>query len=404
MKTNVSVEEAIELLINLANQKGIEDVPITKALNMVLAEDIHAKISLPPFDKSPLDGFALRGEDTKKAGQGNPVFLKITEEISAGRVPSCKVMPGTAAKILTGAPIPEGANAVVRYEETQWDKECVQISTPIDPYMNIIYKGEEIQKGDLILEKGTFITPAVIGMLVSQGIDICKVYKRPLVAVITTGDEIAEPGKGLKFGKIYNSNLYTISAFIRHLGLECIEMGNVADDVDKIADMITEALDKADIVITTGGASVGDYDYAISSLEKLKAEILFWKVRMKPGMATLAACKDGKLIVGLSGNPGAAILAMMRIVYPYLLKSYGRRDYLPEEIDVILKKDVNKKSPIPRLLRGRLMISNGQAFFDENIGQGNNMLKSFLDFDLVAEIPAGSPPLSAGTMIKAYRY
>ena len=404
MKKRVSVEEAQELLLNHARKKETEEVSLIHSMNRILACNIYANIPIPPFNKSPLDGYAFRGEDTEKASKENPVILRITEEISAGKVPEYKVVPGTAAKILTGAPIPEGANSVIRYEDTEWDEKYVQISNPVMPHENVIIEGEEIQKNSIVLEEGTLITPAVMGMMASQGINICKVYKKPSVAVITTGSELTNVGEQLSYGRIYNTNLYTVSGYIRCLGLECMEVGNVEDDLDNIADKINEALETADIVITTGGASVGDYDYAVSALKKIGAEILFWKVRMKPGMATLAALKDGKLILGLSGNPGSAILGMMRVVQPYLLKCCGRSKYMPEEINVILKKDVKKHSPSTRLLRGRLVIDNGQAFFEENAGQGNGMLISLLDFDLIGEIPAGSPPVSAGAIIKAYRY
>lgn len=404
MKKGISVEEAQELLLNLARKREAEKVSLTHSMNRVLACDIYASISIPPFNRSPLDGYALRGEDTEKASEENPVILRITEEIYAGKAPEHVVVPGAAAKILTGAPIPEGANSVVRFEDTEWDSEYVRISEPVKPNVNFIYEGEELQKDSLILKEGTLITPAVMGMMATQGINSCSVYKKPTVAVITTGSELTDVGEKLCRGKIYNSNLYTISGYIRGLGLECIEIGSVEDDLDSIASKINEALEISDIVITTGGASVGDYDYALSSLKKIGAEIIFWKVKMKPGAATLAAQKDGKLILGLSGNPGSSTLGMMRVMQPYLLKCCGRTDYMPEEINVIMKHDFKKSSPGTRLLRGRLVINNGQAFFEENAGQGNGMIKSFLGFDLVGEIPAGSPPVPAGAMIKAYRY
>ena len=404
MRKQVSVGEAQEMLLNLARIKETEEVSVTNSMNRVLACDIYASIPIPPFNRSPLDGYALRGEDTEKASEENPVVLRITEEIYAGKTPEHVVLPGTAAKILTGAPIPEGANSVVRFEDTEWDSKYVRISKPVKPDANVIYEGEELQKDSLILKKGTLITPAVMGLMASQGINTCGVYKKPRVAVITTGSELTDEGEKLCYGKIYNSNLYTISGYIRNLGLECVEIGNVEDDLNSIASKIGEALEISDIVVTTGGASVGDYDYAVSSLKKIGAEIIFWKVKMKPGMATLAAQKDGKLILGLSGNPGSATLGLMRIMQPYLLKCCGRAEYMPEEIDVILKSGVKKSSPSTRLLRGKLSVNNGQAFFEENAGQGNGMIKSFLDFDLVGEISAGSPPIPAGTMIKAYRY
>lgn len=404
MRKAISVEEAQMLLLSRAEKKEMEDVLLTNSMNRVLACDIYAGIPMPPFNRSPLDGYALRGEDTVKASDENPVVLRITEEVYAGKTPVHMVVPGTAAKILTGAPIPEGANSVVRFEDTEWDSQYVRISEPVEPNANYIYKGEELQKNSLILEKGTLITPAVMGLMATQGIAACKVYAKPVAALITTGSELSDIGEQLCPGKIYNSSLYTLSGHLRSLGLECVEAGNVGDDPDSIASRITEALALSDIVITTGGASVGDYDYMPASLKKIGAKIMFEQVKMKPGSATLAAQKNGKLILCLSGNPGAAIIGMMRVMQPYLLKYCGRRDYMPAEINVILKSDFKKSSHITRFLRGRLVIDNGMAFFEENSGQGNGMIKSFLGFDLIGEIPAGSPPVPGGTMIKAYRY
>jgi molybdopterin molybdotransferase len=397
------IEKARDLLLSLPARCKTETVPLLDAYGRVLAESKYVEIPIPPFDRSPYDGFAFRGEDTADATVAFPVELDISEEIPAGKTPTIEITPGKAAKILTGAPIPKGANATIKYELTSFTETKVQLSSPVDPNTDIIRAGEDLARGALIAEAGTLLTAPYLGLLASQGLTDIAVCKKPDILIINTGTELTEPGRVLKPGSIYNSSCYTLSGYLKEAGANPQNGGVVEDDPGEIADRIEKALSRADLVITTGGASVGDYDWAVTASEKLGARLLFWKVAMKPGGSMVASEKDGKLILGLSGNPGAAVLGLLYIAMPYIRRLCGRTDLLPEPVEVFLKNPLNKKTFERRLLRGRLEILEGKAFFVENAGQGNGNFSSLVGCDLIGEIPAGSDPLSAGTKIKAYK-
>lgn len=393
---------ARDMLLELPAALKAEKVKLEDSYGRILASDIFAEIPVPPFDRSPYDGYAFRGEDTLSATRDKPAVLDITEEIPAGKMPEVRITPGRAAKILTGAPIPEGANATIKYELTEYTEKWVKIFGPVLPDTDIVYAGEDIKKGELIAGAGYAINPPLAGLLACQGICEVQVYKRPAATIINTGTELVEAGNPLPPGKIYNSNVYTLMGYLRSAGMQAYNGGTVEDDPDLIAAAIAGALEKSDVVITTGGSSVGDYDWSLKAFGLTGARVLFWKVAMKPGGAMLAAVRDGKLILGLSGSPGAAVLGLFRVAYPFLRKMCGRTDILPETLELRLDKPFDKPSKQMRLLRGRLAIKDGKAFFSENIRQGNGAVSSLDGCDLIAELPAGSPPLPAGTCVKAY--
>ncbi len=403
MQNRISTDTAQNILLALPVVLKSERVEISDALERVAAQDIYAHTPVPPFDKSPFDGYAFRAEDTEKASHAAPVILSITEEIAAGAVATIDITAGKAAKILTGAPVPPGANTTVKYESTEFTETEVKVFEPVKPNTNIVYAGEDIAAGELILAKGTLISSPVLGLLAGQGISKVEVYVKPTIAIINTGSELIEPGNPRHGGKIYNSNLYVLNGYLNSMGAIPVNFGIVVDDCKEIVNKIESALNTADMVITTGGASVGDYDWAITAAKMLGAQVLFWKTEMKPGGSIMAAVKNNKLILGISGNPGAAILGLMRIGWPYIKKLCGRDDVFLPVIDVLLKKPVKKHSPQLRILRGRLEIEKGQAYFVENDGQGNGIASSFVGCDLLAEIPQGSPPLPVLTMVRAYR-
>lgn len=403
MRTAVKADEARDLLLALPVSLETEDLPLLEAQGRVLAQDLVAQVTMPPFDRSPYDGYALRSEDIAAAAAEAPVRLAVTEEIPAGTVPSRRVVPGTAAKISTGAMLPNGADCVVRFEDTAFGPGWVELTGPLPAGANVIRAGEEAGEGELLLERGTLLTAAELGLLASQGRGICTVFRRPAAAVLTTGSELQILGEPLTPGKIYNSNLYTLAALLRSQGLEVKSMGAVTDDPAQIARSLEQALEQADVVVTTGGASVGEHDYAVAAARQAGAEILFWKTRIKPGSCIVAARRGEKLILSLSGNPGAALVGLYRVALPYLRKLCGRKDLYLEEIRLALRRPLKKSSPHTRLLRGHLEIEDGQAYFVENQGQSNGMLTASRNFELLGEIEADSPPLPAGTMIRAYR-
>ncbi|MDR3278817.1 MAG: molybdopterin molybdotransferase MoeA, partial [Oscillospiraceae bacterium] len=250
---------------------------------------------------------------------------------------------------------------------------------------------------------GSVITPPVLGLCASVGRTEVRVYKKPRAAVLNTGTELCEPGQPLPPAKIYNSSVFTLTGYLAQFGVDGVIAGGVRDDAAEIAARMDAALKQHDLVITTGGASVGDYDCAVRAAELLGAEILYWKTKLKPGGAIVASVRDGKLILALSGNPGAAVIALLHIALPYIKKLCGRADCLPEAMDVFLKEPFNKTSQRARILRGKLEIVDGRAFFAERGEQGGGAISSLTDCDLLGELPAGSPALPAGTMSKAYR-
>ena len=396
MLHNIQADEARDILLALPVGLSAETVPLTAAFGRVLAGDISAAIPSPPFDRSPYDGYAFRGADTAGATREKPVVLKITEELPAGKAPTVEVTAGTAAKILTGAPLPRGADATVKYELTEFTDSEVRLFEPIPPNTDVVRTGDDIPAGTLIAARGAVVSAALAGLMAGQGIAEAMVYRRPVVSILNTGTELLEVGQPIRPAMIYNSNVYTLSGYLLEAGAAPVNAGVVADDPDEIAGRISAALQTSDMVITTGGASVGDYDWAVTSNKKLGADVLFWKIDMKPGGAMTAAVVNNKLVLGLSGNPGAAVLGLLRIALPFVKKLCGRTDILPEVVDVLLREPLRKPSPKLRLLRGRLDLESGRAYFAANEGQGNGAVSSLIGCDLLGEIPAGSPPMPAG--------
>jgi molybdopterin molybdotransferase len=404
MRKSVSPEEARELILTIPSPAPeTESVPLTSAYGRVLAEDLSADIDIPPFDRSPFDGYAFRGADTALASERSPVTLKITEEIPAGSVPTIDISSGFAAKILTGAPMPRGADATVKYELTEFTAETVTFRAPVAPGSDVVYAGDDVKKGDIAARRGDIISPAAVGLFASVGRTEVSVFRRPRAAVLNTGSELVEPGNPLPYGKIYNSSVFTLIGALWELGIDACNAGVARDDPDEIAAAIERNLPLCDVMITTGGASVGDYDFALGSAERLGAETLFWKTKIKPGGAMLASRVGDKLLLSLSGNPGSALMALLHIASPFLRRLTGMKDIHPEPISVRLKTPFgHKRSARTRLLRGRLEVADGEAYFAEYGEQGGGALSSFNHCDLLGEIPENAPPLPAGTLIRAW--
>lgn len=402
MECKLSAEDGVDLLLKIPTALERETLPLLSALGRVLAETVTARMPVPPFARSPYDGYAIRSTDTASASPEHPVILQITEELPAGTVSALPVAAGTAAKILTGAPVPAGADTIVKYEDTCFTAETVSILHPCRPG-NIVSMGEDVPAGTLLAKAGTLVTGPVMGLLAAQGLAAVRVFRRPTVSVISTGAELTSPGAPLPAGKIYGANLHLLGGLLRSLGANVLDGGTVADDPQAISHRLVREMDRADLVITTGGASVGDYDYTASAFALSGSELLFKRLAFRPGGAMMAGVRDGKMLLGLSGNPGAAAAGLLRVAAPYIRKLCGRNDLFWETLQVYLKHPLQKASPITRLLRGRLSVEGGTAFFEENSSRGSGSISSLLQCDLLAEIPAGSPPLEAGTLIKAYR-
>jgi molybdopterin molybdotransferase len=403
IRKNVELDEARRLITDLPVSTGTETLPLVQALWRVCAQDVTAQIPHPAFNRSPFDGYAYRAEDTLNATSEMPVTLKINQEIPAGAVPVLDVPGGFAAKILTGAPIPEGADAVIKFEETEYTDDEVTIFKSVTSGSNVVLAGEDYPHGRVLVAEGEQITPAMVGIMASQGMTEVGVFKRPVVTIINTGSELVQPGQPLPYGKIYNSNTYTLQGYINDFGALSRDAGIVEDDVEKIISAIEDACADSDFIITTGGASVGDYDFAFDAAEQAGGEILFYKINIRPGGSLLAYTLKGKPVLALSGNPGAAALGLLYVGLPYIRKLCGRSDVLNETKIYLLKHPINKKSPVKRVLRGHSEVADGKAYFVEDGSQGGGDLSSLAWCNLIAEIPAGSDKLPAGTPVRCYQ-
>ncbi len=402
MQKNITLEEAQSQLLELVKTMGDEKVGIDDALSRVLFTDIRALENIPPFARSAFDGYAFRAKDIQSATENKPVELKVLEEIPAGYAPSKKVIPGTAIKVMTGAPIPEGADAVSKYELIERDGEIIKIDFSCNSGANIIPPGEDIKAGQKIIAGGTQITPPIIGILASLGIEKIPVYKEPTIAIISTGDELIEINEPLRPAKIRNSNRYSLQAYIKDLGGQPIAVGTAKDRPEEVQAYIEKALARADMVITTGGASVGDYDVLEDALGLMGADILFHGIDIKPGSPTLAAKMGDKLILCLSGNPASAMVVFQLLGTPLIKKMTGALNYLPDEIEGVLMDNFQKKSPKRRLLRGALFIDKGQISIKLTGIQKNTALSSMIGCNIIADVPAGSEALKKGQVLKAY--
>lgn len=400
--TWLSLNEAKEMLLNLPLELDSEYVSLEKANQRILAEEIIAREMIPPFSKSAFDGYAIRAKDSIYASVDNPVTLQLTEEIPAGKQPVFAVDKGTAAKILTGAPIPEGADVVIKYEDTRYDETSVTILKQYRSNTNIVYAGEDIATGEIVSKKGIIITPPIAGLLASLGISSPLVYKKPVISIVNTGDELLYVNEPLVPAKIRNSSHYTISAYLEQLGISTLDGGTAKDEVNEIAKYIKLALSHSDMIITTGGVSVGDYDLVRVALDLLGAKTLFWKINIKPGSAVVAATLDNKLILGLSGNPASAILTLHLLGIPYINKLLGKESVELKKIKVCMKEAFNKKSQTTRYLRGKLIIEEGIANFEQIENTGNGAISSLKNCDLIGEIKAGTLSLNKGDIIDAY--
>lgn len=403
MESNMEYRAARDFLLEQVSPiHWTEGVPLEAATGRVLAEEIHAQGDVPPFDRSPFDGYAFRAVDTRGADKNHPVTLTILEEVPAGSMWSQEVTPGTATKILTGAPVPPGADAVTKYEDTEFTAETVRIFEEFSSGDNVVPQGEDVRQGQLLARTGTEIDSALLGTLAAQHITEPMVYGVPKVGVITTGSELSEPGETLAGGKIVNTNRYTFLAALKKAGCKPVVYPTPGDDPAAIAAVMDSALTECDLVITTGGVSVGDYDFTPDAMERAGARILIRTLQLKPGGASAYGIRDGKLLCGLSGNPASALTNFFAVVLPVLRRLRGLSDPCLTEIPVVLAEDFRKKSPKTRLIRGILDLSDGTARMHVSKGQGNGVLHSLIGCDLLAEIPAGSPRLPAGTRLTAY--
>ena len=399
----ISVGKCVSKVMEYAKTGIKEMVQLELAHGRFLAEDLIADHNVPWFNRSPYDGFAIRAVDTEKANSDNPTTLKVVGEIGAGMVFNKQVRPFEAVRIMTGAQIPQGCDSVIMLElvkeYTERNQKFIEIRRCLSKGQNISFEGEDVKKGTILVKKGTYINPGIIAILATFGYSEVPVAKKPVVGVIATGSELLEVREPLTFGKIRNSNSHMILAQIERAGGNVKYLGKLNDDFDSCLAAVKTALSEVDILVTTGGVSVGDYDYLPAIYEKLGASVLFNKVAMRPGSVTTVAQLNGKLLFGLSGNPSACYVGCELFVRP-VIRTYlfSGSPHLQRE-KAYLGEDFVKPNPFTRFVRGSLSYSNGQLKVSPSGFNKSGAVSSLARTNVFIVLPGGSRGYTKGMVV-----
>ena len=382
----ISLEEAVELIKKNIITKQCENIFIGDGLGRVLSDDIYAVVDNPPFNRSPYDGYALKAKYTSG-------IFKVIGVNYAGKPSVCKISDKEAVKIMTGAFIPDGADCVVPQEVTDRGNEYVTVFDKYNPKDNFIEQGEDFINGSILLRKNTKLGAAEMALTVAGGVDRINVYPRLKTAVISTGNEIVKPDRNLELGQIYDTNMIYTSARLTELGCSVLYKDSVGDDTETIGEAIRKASENSDLVVTTGGVSVGEKDLLHEAVKDIGAEIIFHGVDMKPGMPTMLAVLNKKtVILSLSGNPFAAAVGL-EVIGRYIISAIsGDMSILPKRREVVLNNGFEKSSKSRRFIKG--VEKDGRVTIQSS--QGNGSMKSTVGCNCFVDIPAGSKNLSAG--------
>lgn len=392
----ISLEQALNILMDHVTHGKTERKTLEDCLGLILSEDVYALLDMPPFSRSAQDGYALCSKDSIGATGENPVKLKVTGKIYAGDHLDVQVRPGEAVRIMTGAMVPAGADCVLRQEDTDEGEDVVQIYKEVEPGCSICFKGEEYKKGHTLLHAGTKIDAAALAVASGNGIMELPVYERVKAAVVSSGSEVVEPGTPLTPGKIYNTNTIYMKARLSQLGAKVMMTRTAGDDLEVMAEALKEAADQAELVVTTGGVSVGQKDLTEEALLSIGAEILFHGIAIKPGMPTLAAEKDGVLFIGLSGNPFSAAIPFEMFVREILSLKMGDPDLKLRRETLTAVTGFSKNSRRRRFLRGKA--EGKEVWLPDQ--QANGQMRSMVGCNCLIEIPAGSGPVKAGDKVE----
>jgi len=394
----IQVDEAREIILSKIEPKGVEKVSLDDALGRILAEDIIAQRNNPPMDNSAMDGYAVITADILSATPENPVKLEVVEHVPAGSVASVTLKNNQAIRIMTGAPIPPGADAVLMQEDTDKNGNGILAKDKTEVGENIRLAGEDVKIGDVVIKKGVAITPSHIGMMAVVGRSNIYVSQRPTVAILSTGDEIIELDGNPTGPCIYNSNGYMLAAQIRSAGGIPCYLGVAKDDEKDLMEKFDWAL-KCDIVVSSGGVSVGDYDLVKATLDKLGNEMAFWKVAMKPGKP-LAFGKIGERpIFGLPGNPVSSFVSFEQFARPAIKKMMGANEVLPRTVQAKLTRTVHKKTGRLHFMSAVVSWDSGEYTVAPAEEQGSGVLKSTVNANGLLVFPLEKDELKSGDMV-----
>ncbi|MGB4398778.1 MAG: gephyrin-like molybdotransferase Glp [Daejeonella sp.] len=389
----ISVSEARELISKHIKLLDPINVPLLDACGLVLSQDVYAKTDVPPFNQSSMDGYAFNYDSWEMSGQ-----LKISGEVAAGSSANKSIEPQNAIRIFTGAPVPDGADTVVMQEKVKVDRERLLIEdNNLTKGMNFRAKGSEIKSGALALEKGTLLSPAAIGYLAGVGIHEVKAYPKASVTVILTGDELQKPGATLNYGQVYESNSFALNAALKQMGVTNIDFSSSQDTLEALIHVIAQALNKSDIILLTGGVSVGDYDFVVRAATANGVEQVFHKIRQKPGKP-LYFGKKGKLVIfGLPGNPASVLNCFYEYVLPALAQMSGGKTALTS-LNVKLKTALKKPAGLTQFLKGHY---DGESVSDLK-AQESFRLSSFAKANCLIKLEEGKTEYSGNEIVEIH--
>ncbi len=368
-----------------------------EARGRVLAEDVASDRDVPPFTNSAMDGYAVRAADTRSASPTKPVHLEVLGEIRAGIAPSISVRPSTALRIMTGAVMPDGADAVVRVEDTVERDGRVEIRVGVEPDTSVRHAGSDIRRGDAVAQGGRIVTPGLIGVLASTGRTTVRTIRRPRVTILTTGDELRDAGESLGPGQITNTNRYTLRAALEEAGAEVVDAG-VARDVRE--DLVTrlQAAVRTDLIVSTGGVSMGAYDLVRALLEEQGA-VDFWQVALRPGKPLMVGTVDSRLLIGLPGNPVSSLVGVELFV-PAILKMQGRADLERQRLTATTDDTLQNPPHLEQYFRGVARRDGDRIRVRLTGDQGSHVLRSMADANCLVVVPQGTSEVRAGEPVE----
>ncbi|MGE0470032.1 MAG: gephyrin-like molybdotransferase Glp [Nitrospira sp.] len=381
------LHEAQHVVLDAAMVLGEEKVSILEVLGRVLAEDIVSGRDNPPWDNSAMDGFAVRWEDIKQEHSiQKPVSLEVIEDVPAGTMPSKEVGSGQAIRIMTGAPIPRGADTVLKIEDTEATPASVRVFKAEPKGANIRPQGEDVKKGDCIISRGTRLRPSEAGMLAILAKPFVFVYQRPRVAILSTGDELADLDERYSEEKIINSNSYGMAAAVQEAGGIPLLLGIARDTPAALKEKISHGLN-ADILVLSGGVSMGDYDFTKAVFRELGAEMNFWKLAIRPGQPLAFGKIQNTLAFGLPGNPVSSMVTFEQLVRPALLKMSGCRSYGRPVVQAVFQETFSKRGDRRHFLRGILTREDGVFKVRTTGDQGSGILTSMVKANCLIDVP-----------------
>jgi len=395
----IDYTDALRRVVAKAKPLAAESVPLTGSLGRTLAQNVRARAPIPPFAKATMDGYAVRADDTRPGAAGQSAVLAVIEDLPAGRLSRRAISPGQAVRIMTGAPLPKGADAVVMVENTEKAGTRVKIFGAVAPGDNIGRAGEDLEKGDLILEKGDLIGPAEVGMLAALGLASVQVVRRPKLAVISTGDEIVEPGQKAGPGCIWNSNGYSLLSLALQAGTEASYLGIARDRNSQLKLKIQKAR-AADILVLSGGVSVGDYDLVKDELRGLGVRPVFWQVRIKPGKPTFFGVRGRQLVFGLPGNPTSAMVMFHLFARPAIDRMLGRKQPGLRSAKAVLEQEITVRPGRTQFLRGVLAGEGPVLRVDPFPDQRSGVLRSMVKSRVLIMVPADSSRIEKGREVE----